>query len=221
MPAHPVALELIQRAGVPVAAPSANLFGRISPTTAAHVLEDLDGRIDAVVDAGATVHGVESTVLEPGRNPMVIYRPGAVTAEQIGAVAGAVEVFRGGDLVESPREALPSPGLGLRHYAPRARLVLVEGELAELRALLSEAVLRWPGEQVGVMLPADFSGLNLGAVEFKWGRWAAAEEMARELYAGLRALDAFGCTVIVCPVPQKEGIGAAIRDRLGKAGNRE
>jgi L-threonylcarbamoyladenylate synthase len=221
MPAHPVALELIRRAGVPVAAPSANLFGRISPTTAAHVLEDLDGRIDAVVDAGATAHGVESTVLDPDHNPMVIYRPGAVTAEQIRAVAGAVEVFRGGNLADNPREALPSPGLGLRHYAPRARLVLVEGELADLRARLGEAVMRWPGERMGVMLPAEVGGLSLGAVEYAWGRWVAPVEMARELYAGLRALDAAGCTMIVCPVPQAEGIGAAIRDRLGKAGNRE
>jgi L-threonylcarbamoyladenylate synthase len=221
LPAHPVALELIRRAGVPVAAPSANLFGRISPTTAAHVLEDLDGRIDAVVDAGATAHGVESTVLDPDHNPMVIYRPGAVTAEQIRAVAGAVEVFRGGNLADNPREALPSPGLGLRHYAPRARLVLVEGELADLRARLGEAVMRWPGERMGVMLPAEVGGLSLGAVEYAWGRWVAPVEMARELYAGLRALDAAGCTMIVCPVPQAEGIGAAIRDRLGKAGNRE
>jgi L-threonylcarbamoyladenylate synthase len=221
MPAHPVALELIRRAGVPVAAPSANLFGRISPTTAAHVLEDLDGRIDAVVDAGATVHGVESTVLDPGQNPMVIYRPGAVTAEQIRAVAGAVVVFQGGELVESPPESLPSPGLGLRHYAPRARLVLVEGEPAELQVRLRKAVLGWPGERVGVMLPSDFAGLNSGAVEFAWGRWAAPEEMARELYAGLRALDAARCTVIICPVPRAEGIGAAIRDRLVKAGVRE
>ena len=76
MPAHPVALELIRRAGVPVAAPSANLFGHISPTTAEHVLADLDGRIDAVLDAGPTDHGVESTVLDPCRSPMVIYRPG-------------------------------------------------------------------------------------------------------------------------------------------------
>ncbi len=83
MPRHPVALEVMRRAGVPVAAPSANLFGHTSPTTAAHVLEDLDGRIDAVLDAGATAHGVESTVLDCGQNPMVIYRPGAVTAEQI------------------------------------------------------------------------------------------------------------------------------------------
>ncbi|MGP8270442.1 MAG: L-threonylcarbamoyladenylate synthase [Terracidiphilus sp.] len=221
MPRHPVALELIQRAGIPVAAPSANLFGRTSPTTAAHVLEDLDGRIDAVVDAGVTVHGVESTVLDPGRSPMMIYRPGAVTAEQIRAIVGAVEVFSGGELMESPREALPSPGLGLRHYAPRARLELVEGEPSELRSRLVEAVLRWPGERVGVMLPADFEGLNLGAVELKWGRWAVPEEMARELYSVLRALDAAGCKVIVCPVPKGEGIGAAIRDRLLKAGVRE
>ena len=94
MPSHPVALQLIRRAGVPVAAPSANTFGHISPTTAAHVLEDLDGRIDAVLDAGSTSHGIESTVLDPCQSPMVIYRPGAVTAQQICDTAGAVEVFQ-------------------------------------------------------------------------------------------------------------------------------
>jgi L-threonylcarbamoyladenylate synthase len=221
MPAHPVALEVIRRAGVPVAAPSANLFGRISPTTAAHVLHDLDGRIDAVLDAGPTEHGVESTVLDPSTIPITIYRPGAVTAEQIQEIAGAVEVFRsGGRLEETPREALPSPGLGLRHYAPRARLVLVEGPLAELAARLGEAVLGLVGERVGVMLPREVTAPD-GAVVFAWGRWAAPEEMARELYAGLRALDAQGCTVILCPLPPAEGIGAAIRDRLKKAGARE
>ena len=124
MPAHPVALALIEQAGVPVAAPSANIFSHISPTTAEHVLDDLDGRIDAVLDAGPTLHGVESTVLDPCQNPMMIYRPGAVTAEQIRALAGAVEMFQPA-LREAPREALPSPGVGLRHYAPRARLVLI------------------------------------------------------------------------------------------------
>ena len=222
MPRHSVALEVIRRAGVPVAAPSANAFGRISPTTAAHVLEDLDGRIDAVVDAGATAHGVESTVLDCCQSPMAIYRPGAVTAEQIQAVAGAAEVLRsGGGSEETPREALPSPGVGMRHYAPRARLVLVEGQLGELAARLGEAARGWDRERVGVMLPGELSGLGLGAVEFTWGRWAAPEEMARELYAGLRTLDAQGCTVIVCPMPPAEGIGAAIRDRLRKAGSRE
>jgi L-threonylcarbamoyladenylate synthase len=218
MPAHPVALELIRRAGVPVAAPSANIFGRISPTTAEHVLADLDGHIDAVLDAGPTEYGVESTVLDTCQSPMLIYRPGAVTAEQIRAVAGAVEVFRDGGELE---EAQPSPGLGLRHYAPRARLVLVEGPLWELESRLAEEALRWPGERVGVMLPAEVPFSMMGAVLHLWGSWTKPEELARELYAGLRALDAEGCTVILCPLPPTGGIGAAIRDRLIKAGIRD
>ena len=94
MPAHPVAFEVIRQAGVPIAAPSANVFSHISPTTAAHVLEDLDGKIDAVVDAGPTRHGVESTVLDPTQSPMMIYRPGAITAQQIRDVAGPVIYLR-------------------------------------------------------------------------------------------------------------------------------
>jgi len=221
MPAHPVALELIRRAGVPVAAPSANIFGHISPTTAAHVLADLDGRIDAVLDAGATGLGVESTVLDPCQSPMVIYRPGAVTEAQIEAVAGAVEVFRGsGELADKPRAALPSPGVGLRHYAPRARLVLIDAPLAELGAQLAEAAQSLVGETVGFMLPAEVAPPDGAAAVFAWGRWAAPEELARALYAGLRTLDEAGCSAILCPLPPAEGIGAAIRDRLLKAGFR-
>ena len=224
MPSHPVALELIRRAGVPVAAPSANLFGHISPTTAEHVLADLDGRIDAVVDAGPAEHGVESTVLDPCQSPMLIYRPGAVTSVQIRDTAGAVEVFRGsGMLVANPRAGLPSPGVGLRHYAPRARLVLIESEqaggaLAELAARLAGVVQDLPEEQVGVMLPAEVAA-PAGVAVYAWGRWVVPKELARELYAGLRALDDAGCTVILCPLPPAEGIGAAIRDRLLKAGS--
>lgn len=223
MPAHPVALELIRRAGVPVAAPSANTFGHISPTSAEHVLEDLDGRIDAVVDAGPTLHGVESTVLDPGQNPMVIYRPGAVTSVQIRATAGEVEIFKGGAmLVGEPQAALPSPGVGLRHYAPRARLVLVDAGLEEMADRLAELAAGLPGDRVGVMLPAEVDPAEVewrpsGAALFRWGRWSMPEELAHSLYAGLRALDAQGCTVILCPLPRAEGIGAAIRDRLRKA----
>jgi L-threonylcarbamoyladenylate synthase len=220
MPAHPVALELIRRAGIPVAAPSANTFGHISPTTAEHVLADLDGRIDAVVDAGPTEHGVESTVLDPCQTPMVIYRPGAVTSVQIRDTAGAVEMYRDGGVLEiKPRVAQPSPGMGLRHYAPRARLVLIESELAELAARLEGAVSELSEAQVGVMLPGEVAAPAGAAAVVAWGRWSAPEEMAHELYAGLRALDGAGCTVILCPLPPAEGIGAAIRDRLIKAGS--
>jgi L-threonylcarbamoyladenylate synthase len=225
MPAHPVALELIRRAGVPVAAPSANRFGHISPTTAQHVLDDLDGRIDAVLDAGPAARGVESTVLDPATAPMTIYRPGAVTAEQIRAVAGPVEVYRSAPpLEEKPIESLPSPGVGIRHYAPRARLVLVAAldsaaPLAAIEASIENAARSQTGERVGVMLPQGAAAPAAIAPDrvFPWGRWNHPEELAHRLYAGLRALDAAGCTVILCPLPAVEGIGAAIRDRLLKA----
>jgi L-threonylcarbamoyladenylate synthase len=221
-PSHPVALELIRRAGVPVAAPSANRFGHISPTTAQHVLDDLDGLIDAVVDAGPSQRGVESTVLDP--STMVIYRPGAVTAEQIRAVAGPVEVYRSTEaLRDTPAEALPSPGVGLRHYAPRARLVLVDAPLEELGTRLAEIARGMHGERIGVMLPdgVDVPGGLAECRIVEWGTWSRPDEMAHGLYAGLRTLDQQGCTVILCPLPAAEGIGAAIRDRLNKAGNRE
>ena len=220
MPAHPVAFELIRQAGVPVAAPSANVFGRISPTTADHVLDDLDGRIDAILDAGPTQHGVESTVLDPNQSPMIIYRPGAITANQIRDVVGPVDYF------ESPRmppqslpgEALPSPGVGLRHYAPNAQLMLFEAPLAELPSLFTKVAASHPGERLGLMLPAELAAsAPPSAAVYPWGRWANPEELATNLYAGLRALDALGCTVILCPLPPAEGLGAAIRDRLRRA----
>ena len=224
MPAHPVALELIRRAAVPIAAPSANRFGHVSPTTAEHVLDDLDGRIDAVLDAGPTLHGVESTVLDPLTSPMMIYRPGAVRAEQIAKIAGPVELFRSdAALRETPLEALPSPGVGLKHYAPRARLVLVEARQEELGARIAAAATLESGEKVGVMLPEGIGApKEIESAEiYAWGKWHAPDTLAHGLYAGLRALDAAGCTVILCPLPPAEGIGVAIRDRLLKAGSRE
>lgn len=217
MPSHPVAFELIRRAGVPIAAPSANTFSRTSPTTADHVLEDLDGRIDAVLDAGPTPHGVESTVLDPCQSPMVIYRPGAITVAEIAKIGGPVKFYRSDRPAASP-EAMPAPGVGLRHYAPRARLVLVEGSWRELPELIAKTAALYTNERVGVMLPRDLELAGpVAAVVFPWGRWTVPKEMARDLYAGLRTLDAEACTVVLCPVPPHEGIGEAIRDRLRKA----
>lgn len=217
MPAHEVARELILLAGVPVAAPSANKFGGTSPTTAAHVLADLDGRIDAVLDGGPTSVGVESTVFDLGAR--AIYRPGTVTAEMIRKVIGeAVHVVgnsAAGAASASASEGLVSPGMGMRHYAPRARMVLVEDQAEMLRA-----IARYPGADVGVMLPDEW---NFGdaAVQFRWGPWNHAETLARLLYFGLRMLDARGVKVIVCPLPEMDGLGEALRDRLEKAARTE
>lgn len=210
MPAHAVARELIRRCGLPIAAPSANKFGGPSPTTAAHVLADLDGRIDAVLDGGSTHVGVESTVLDLGAR--AIYRPGAVTAAMISRVIGGeIEVAHIEAGTRVPVEALPSPGMGIRHYAPRARLLLVEGQ----QELLAE-IARHNGAEVGVMLPDGWQ-FGAAAVQFRWGPWGDAEILARLLYFGLRLLDSRGVKVIVCPVPPMGGLGDALRDRLEKA----
>ncbi|HSY37208.1 MAG TPA: L-threonylcarbamoyladenylate synthase [Acidobacteriaceae bacterium] len=215
IPGHPAARALLAAAGVPVAAPSANLFGHTSPTTAAHVLADLDGRIDAVFDAGLTSIGVESTVLDPTQTPMVLYRPGAVTAAQLTAVTGvAVEVFV--PTGETRPQSMPSPGVGIRHYAPRARMVLVEGSLAALQAGVAEAEATAQGGKIGVLLPEGWT-LNADAVIQSWARWNDPDALAAGLFGGLRALDDSGVPVILCPLPEPGGIGDAIRDRLQKA----
>jgi L-threonylcarbamoyladenylate synthase len=210
IPAHPAARALLAAAGVPVAAPSANLFGHTSPTTAAHVLADLDGRIDAVLDAGPTSIGVESTVLDPTQTPMVLYRPGAVTAEHLTAVTGvAVEVFVA--VSEAQPASMPSPGVGIRHYAPRARLMLVDGAPEALQAAIDGQAA-----SVGVLLPQGWLADGEVVVE-NWGSWDDPEALAAGLFAGLRALDDSGVSVIVCPLPDAGGIRDAIRDRLQKA----
>ena len=209
-PNHAVARELIRLAGVPVAAPSANRFGGPSPTTAAHVLADLDGRIDAVLDGGPTNVGLESTVLDVAAR--LIYRPGAVTAAMISRVIGE-EVFVTAAVTgnSGAAESLPSPGMGMRHYAPQAKLVLVEG-----RQELLEEISRHDGAEVGVMLPDGWDASHAAAA-FRWGPWEDAEVLARLLYFGLRLLDSRGVKVIVCPMPAMDGLGEALRDRLEKA----
>jgi len=224
MPNHPVALELLRRAGVPVAAPSANRFGHTSPTTAAHVLDDLDGRIDAVLDGGPTAVGVESTVLDPTQTPMVIYRPGAVTAAMLTAASGcAVAVYE--PPVAAAPESLPSPGVGIRHYAPRARLLLfhppddVDDVLTAMRERLRESLGAATGK-VGILLPDNWPAPPDAAV-FPWGPWDNQARLAQGLFAGLRALDAAGVDVILCPTPAGDGVAMALRDRLEKAARTE
>lgn len=207
VPAHPLALELLRQTALPIAAPSANRFGHTSPTTAEHVLLDLDGRIDAVLDGGPTPVGVESTVLDPAAG--IVYRPGAVTPDQIAAVLGRdVTLYQSGAETEVAPASLPSPGVGIRHYAPRARLVLVEGT--------PEALVQAAAGGGGAMLPDGWSP-GAAIASYAWGSWEDPEMLARRLFAGLRALDEAGVEVILCPLPDADGIGAAMLDRLRKA----
>jgi L-threonylcarbamoyladenylate synthase len=227
MPQHPVAHALIAAAGLPIAAPSANTFGRTSPTQARHVAEDLEGRIDAILDSGETTHGLESTVVDASGDPeigapCIVYRPGVITLKQIRDICpGAIGYVPPDQPQTSEPESLPSPGVALRHYAPRARLILIDGEGDSQRRAFAKAVLAEQSSRnrLGLMLPDAFESTALGhdALVYRWGRWDNYEELAQRLFAGLRWLDAAGATVILCPLPASEGIGVAIRDRLKKA----
>jgi L-threonylcarbamoyladenylate synthase len=195
-PRHPVAAALLAAARLPIAAPSANRFGRPSPTRAEHVLEDLADRVDLVLDAGPTPLGVESTVLDLTQSPPTILRPGGVSREELAAVIGAVRLS-GGVADEVAAQGLAGPGMTAKHYAPRARVELFEND-EELRA--RAGALEAQGRRVGVV---DGTG--------------GVERLANTLFAQLRALDARGPDVIVCVLPPEDGMGLAIRDRLRRA----
>jgi L-threonylcarbamoyladenylate synthase len=228
IPKHRVALELIRLAGVPIAAPSANQFGHTSPTTAAHVLADLDGRIDAVLDGGTTDIGVESTVAGVSRDGVVVYRPGGISIPMIERMVGAglVQVYRQPKESTGEPDSMPSPGVSLRHYAPKAKMTLIHGFREEERvrnrkplelSLVDPIDRAFDGiEVVGVMLPEGWDS-SCAQIVFPWGPWHQPDVLAQRLYAGLRRLDDEGATVIVCPMPEMSGIADAIRDRLAKA----
>jgi L-threonylcarbamoyladenylate synthase len=212
MPRHPVARRLLELAQIPVAAPSANSFGRTSPTRAEFVLQDLDGRIDAVVDSGETALGLESTVVDVCEDPPILYRPGMVTFEQIQALCPSLIAY--GESQHAGSQALPAPGLGMKHYSPRARLILLEADTAKLVSVAERQ--RAAGEAVGIMLPGEMP-VEFPYLVFRWGSLTNFDELAQRLFAGLRELDAAGASVILCPLPENVGLGVAIRDRLLKA----
>ncbi len=219
IPAHLVAQALLRAAGVPVAAPSANLFSRPSPTCAGHVLHDLDGRIDMVLDGGDASVGVESTVLDLTTTPPCVLRPGAVTLEMLREVLPAV-VPRLATASDAP---LPSPGLLDRHYSPRAPLSLYQG-LAPTRraAMLRDAVrLSTGGMRLAILAPAaELAAFDAaGATRVvPLGPEQGLAVMAAALYAALRAADSPEIDAILAAgLEETGGLADAIRDRLRRA----
>jgi L-threonylcarbamoyladenylate synthase len=209
-PAHPLARALIAAADTPIAAPSANLFNHVSPTSAQHVLADLDGRIDMVLDGGVTDLGLESCVMDPNANPPLVYRPGSIRRAELENVVGPVRFFRAGCDDASQRESEPSPGTTSRHYAPRARVILVNSQ-AELEQAGRDGNFR-----AGVMLPDNWTAPPSATI-FNWGRFDDAAQLGHNLYAGLRWLDEQSVDVIFCPLPPELDTTRALRDRLLKA----
>jgi L-threonylcarbamoyladenylate synthase len=217
VPSHAVAQALLLASGIPIAAPSANLFSRPSPTRAAHVAADLDGRIDLILDGGPAIVGVESTVLDlTGAQPRVL-RPGGVPLEALASVLGSPPLEAGA--VDGSRP-LPSPGLLKRHYSPSAPLTVFEGPadrvIEAIRSAAAEA--RQGGQRVGLLLMEEDLGKGIEGVARSVGPAADLDAVAANLYAALRELDNGDVDLILAHgIADARGLGAALRDRLRRA----
>ena len=228
VPAHPVARALLTAAGVPVAAPSANLFSRPSPTRASHVLDDLNGRIDLILDGGPTDVGVESTVLDLSSEVPTILRPGAISREMLQEILPRIERRSS---AERALGAMPSPGMLERHYSPRAPLTLYEGAAREAVAQLigdARAAIA-AGARVGIMaadedrealagLVTELAGLDTRLTIAYLGSEGDLSTVASRLYAVVRELDSTGVDRILARgFPGEDGLATAIQDRLRRA----
>jgi L-threonylcarbamoyladenylate synthase len=212
MPSHSAARAVIKAAGVPLAAPSANLSGSPSPTTAQHCLKDLNGKIPLVLDGGSCDVGIESTVVSLVEKP-VLLRPGAITAEMLSRVLG--ETVAISEAVSRPLKAgerPTSPGMKYRHYAPRARVILVESDLETYIKLLNNAAepktygLVFEGEQQLALKPC-----------ITYGRAHDAASQNRELFASLRQLDDCGAKFVYARCPDRDGASLGVYNRMLRA----
>jgi L-threonylcarbamoyladenylate synthase len=201
MPWHPVAAALLAAAGAPIAAPSANRFGRPSPTRAEHVLEDLADRVDLILDAGPTPMGMESTVLDLTQTPPVILRPGSVPREELEKVIGEVHLASAVE-DEIARAGLAGPGMSLKHYAPRARVELLDGDMNETVIALKRRVEELKREGKTFYIMANYGDNRL---------------YAQTLFDQMRDADSQNADVILAIMPPTQGLGLAVRDRLLRA----
>ena len=220
MPEDRIAAALIRRSGIYVAAPSANASGRPSTTKAEHVIEDLDGKIDVIIDGGASAIGLESTIVDLTGEVPLILRPGYINAEQLAEVLGEVQ-FDEAVLKRSASENIvaKAPGMKYRHYAPKAPLYIVEGKSDEVvRYINAEAVKNAAeGRLTGILATEETKKCYTGGMVFCVGTRADAESIAAGLFDTLRSFDETGVGVIYSESFADNPLGTAIMNRLLKA----
>jgi L-threonylcarbamoyladenylate synthase len=209
VPDHPVARQLLEAVGDGVAAPSANRFGRVSPTTAADVVSDLGTAVDLVLDGGPCRVGVESTIVDLTGDAPLVLRPGGVGIDRLADVLGHEPAVHTGP---APTRAARAPGMLVAHYAPLARVVLADD--TTVAAVAADLVARGDG-RVGVLAPGVTDGLAPEVIELEPA--GNPEEYARLLYARLRQADRLHIAWLVCVPPVARGVGVAVRDRLIRA----
>jgi L-threonylcarbamoyladenylate synthase len=217
MPSHPVALRLIEEAGLPIAAPSANQSGKPSPTSGSHVWRDMKGRIPLILDAGACPVGLESTVLDVSGGMPTILRPGGISKEQLEEILGEVRVD-----TPNENEAPKAPGMKYRHYAPQGELILLIGTSEHVVHRMGLEIQRGHArlKKVGVLCTlesAPFLHNLLPDLLFVLGSKNRPEEVAVSLFEGLRLCDERSMDLILAEGIEESGLGAAIMNRLKKA----
>ncbi len=220
MPNHNVALALLRESCCSMAAPSANLAGKPSPTTAIHVLDDLDGRIDAVLDAGPTSIGVESTVLDLTVMPPQILRPGGTSYEKLKEILGDVRLHPVAVAErEVPIERTRSPGVNHKHYAPDAEVILVDGKISAVKEKVKELAEshRREGKKVGVLATDETADYYRADAVKSLGSRKDLAAVAKNLFRLLREFDSENVDVIVAEGLPTEGLGLAVMNRLRKA----
>ena len=220
MPQHKVALALIRESGCPIAAPSANIAGKPSPTSAKHVFEDLNGRIDAILDGGPTRIGVESTVLDVSVDPPMLLRPGGASLEALKAAVGEVELhpFVVAEK-ELANEKAKSPGMKHKHYAPKAPVILVEGEVPKVMSTVKELISNYwlNDKRVGVLATNETAWAYEADVVKSLGSRRNVDAIAANLFGRLREFDSENVDVIIAESVPLEGLGLAVMNRLRKA----
>lgn len=226
MPAHPIALELIKLTGFPLAAPSANISGKPSPTEGDHVWQDLHGKIPLLIEAGKCQVGLESTVLDLSGSKPIILRPGGITLEQLRAVLGEVDIVD-----EGQKEAegfIPrSPGMKYRHYAPQGELIVLKGDIQAKREIINKwSLARNSKQKLAVLCFAETQARLLEHIEnidfiFTLGSQENLEEAASHLFEALRFCDKQQVELILAEEMPEEGIGVAFMNRLKKAAGKK
>lgn len=213
-PSHPVARRLIKLCGVPIAAPSANLSGKPSPTCAQHVIEDMMGRVDMIIDGGECDIGLESTIIKIDGNKVTLLRPGGITFDALSCITDGIEVAHAvtGQLARNEKPL--SPGMKYRHYAPDAPVILLDGDEADVIRFLEERAVK---ENCLILCYTEETGLLPGERVIDIGKMADLDTQAHRLFSALRDADRLKPSVIYAHLPAKDGMGLALYNRMIRA----
>ena len=218
MPSNKIAREFIRAAGVPVAAPSANSSGRPSPTKASHVIEDLDGKIDMVIDGGTVDIGLESTIVDVTGEVPVILRPGFITEEMLLEAVGRVQIDEAVKSLSPDKDLKPkAPGMKYRHYAPQGKMTIYKGNPEKVVKLINEEIVKYAGKKTGVLATDETKRYYKADIVISLGSRKDSESIAHNLFDALRRFDDMGAEIIFSEGFDDNRLGFAIMNRLHKS----